>query len=725
MQQKALGFTQGFSKGLKSMDDQVSKVASGLNRFGTAVGAAGLATAAAMGWASKSGMDFEHTLASLNAVAKPTNEELSLIAETAKLVGKDFGFSAVEVAAGMEAMSKQGLSVQEVLAGIGGVAASAAADGSTLTDTMGGMLATMVGMGLKAQDLGLVGDIMAKAGDSTAASIGSLSESMAVFGPTASKLGISLKSAIGQLAILQDAGIDASSAGTTLSAVYSKLASPVDGTAKALADLGIRIEDAYGNMKPPDELMGEIFAATNKIEGNVGKMGAITDLVGLNSQKALLNISAAVGSGKYSKVMDGLTDSVDGYAASVARLKQDSTTGKIAKMTATFEALRISIFGLVSKELQGLIEKVTSWASANEGVITSGIQTFITDFKDALPTIVTWLERIGKTLVVFYTFAAAVKAVNVAMLVFNALMGANPFVLMTYAIVAAIALIWAFWPEISEFFSKLWKGVVKIGKWIGSALVAIWDKAVAFGKNLASSIGTYFSGLIDAAKPYIQGFVDFIVGLATIFTYPFRWAFQKVSEYAGQAWEWIKAKWAPIGQWFSDLWGGVEEKASSVWGVITGAAQVAGDWIKGIWSDIGYAASAAWDGITGAAQVAYDWVLAIWAPIGEFFSGLWSGIASTFQSTLGWVLEKLAWLTDAAAGLVGDVSEVGQNTQANGMNSDLGGNVISPQERTASYYSETKSTHDVNLNLPPGATATTKSSGPGGLTLRTQPTGNM
>jgi TP901 family phage tail tape measure protein len=682
MQAKALGFTQGFSKNLKVMDGQLSKVASSLTRVGTAVGAAGAATAAAFGWASKSGMDFEHTMASLNAVAKPTADELAQISETAKVVGRDFGFSAVDVAAGMEAMSKQGLSVQEVLAGISGVAASASADGSTLTDTMGGMLATMAGMGLKAKDLGLIGDVMAKAGDSTAASIGSLSESMAVFGPTARALGIPLKSAIGQLAILQDAGIDASSAGTTLSAVYSKLASPVDGTAKALKSLGITIADTYGNLKPPDQLMAEIFEATNAIEGNVGKAAAITELVGLNSQKALLNIAASVGSGKYATVMNGLKDGVDGYAASIAKLKQDSTTGKIAKMTASFEALRISIFGLVSKDLQGLIEKVTSWASANEGLITSGIQGFIADFKEALPTIVTWLERIGKTLVVFYTFAAAVKGVNMAMTVFNALMAVNPFVLLTYAIVGAVALIWAFWPEISDFFSKLWKGIVDIAS------------------KVATAIGTFFSGLFAKAKPYIQGFYDFVVGLMTIISFPFRWAFEKAVGYATEALNYIKGLWAPIGEWFSGVWTTASEGAAS-----------------------------AWSSVKAGVKSVYDEVVKIWQPIGGFFSGLWDGIAGAFKTALGWVIEKLGWIADKAswifekaAELGGDVQEVGQNTQANGLNSDLGANVISPQERVSKQITEQRSSHELNINAPPGVATLGKSKG-SGLTLNLQPTG--
>ncbi len=136
-----------------------------------------------------------------------------------------------------------------------------------------------------------------------------------------------------------------------------------------------------------------------------------------------------------------------------------------------------------------------------------------------------------------------------------------------------------------------------------------------------------------------------------------------------------------------------------------------------------------WETIKGYAQSAYDWVAQIWPPIGDFFSGLWSGIASSFQAALGWVLDKLNWIGDKASWIMGeagqladDVQEVGQNTQANGLNSDLGSNVISPQERVSRQITEQRSSHELNINAPPGVASLGKSKG-NGLRLNLQPTG--
>lgn len=55
--------------------------------------------------------------------------------------------------------------------------------------------------------------------------------------------------------------------------------------------------------------------------------------------------------------------------------------------------------------------------------------------------------------------ALAVKAVTGALVAWNAVMALNPAVLVGTAVVAALALIVDYWPEISSFFSDLWDKV--------------------------------------------------------------------------------------------------------------------------------------------------------------------------------------------------------------------------------------------------------------------------
>lgn len=495
-----------FASKLSAISGGMSKVSGAFSSIAApaAVLAGGLGLAG--GNIAKSGAEFEHVLASLAAVAKPTNKELSDISATALKVGSDMGFSATEVARGMEAMIKQGLTTTEVLTGISGVAAAAAADGSTLEETMGGLLATMAGMGKGAGDLQHIADVMAKAGDLTAAGIGSLTQSMAVFGPTARQMGIPIEAAVGQLALLQDAGIDASSAGTTLAAVYSKLAAPTKRTADEMKTLGIEVADSFGNMKPPDQLMGEIFAATGKIEGNVGKAAAITRLVGLESQKALLNITASVGSGKFQKVMDSLTSGVDGYATEIARLKQASTTGDTDKFGASIDSVTKKVFQLNSGPLRGIIQATTEWVKKNEDLIASGVGEFLGDMIEALPEIVTWTKRIAIGIAVFKGIDFAVKGAAVAVEGYKGLVWATEAATKGWAVAT---MIFTGKLSLAEAGMIAFNAVAALNPlvWIGAAIAGVillavyWDKAT---NAVARYIDTAFSLFSDEEKAKVE-----------------------------------------------------------------------------------------------------------------------------------------------------------------------------------------------------------------------------
>src|SRR6187399_1039674 len=98
IQAKARGLTEGLTKNLKVMDGQLTKTTGAINKVGATIAGVAVGAGAGIYALSKTGMDFEHTLASLAAVAKPTQDELAAISKSALQVGSDFGFSSIEVA---------------------------------------------------------------------------------------------------------------------------------------------------------------------------------------------------------------------------------------------------------------------------------------------------------------------------------------------------------------------------------------------------------------------------------------------------------------------------------------------------------------------------------------------------------------------------------------------------------------------------------------------------
>jgi hypothetical protein len=129
-------------------------------------------------------------------------------------------------------------------------------------------------------------------------------------------------------------------------------------------------------MKKPEQLFGEILKATGGIKGNVGKMAAMTHLVGLESQKAILNLSAAAGSGK----LDELTKSLQGaagYADEIAKKRMNNFAGDIKLLTAAVDGLQISLFETQSGALREVVQGMTKWVDANKDLLRTGVNDFI------------------------------------------------------------------------------------------------------------------------------------------------------------------------------------------------------------------------------------------------------------------------------------------------------------------------------------------------------------
>ena len=425
------------------MDGQLSKVAGSLNRVGAAVGAASLAAGAGLAWAGKSGLEFEEAMSKVGAVGLKSRDQIMDLEKEALRLGATTKFTATQSANAMEVMARAGFSNQEILGGVGGVLSAAAASGLEIAEVANHVSNALKGMGMEVVDsttgmnnAARVADVLALASARTNSSIGSLGESLANVAGTASDLKVPFEDVVSAVALLQDTGLDASVAGSALNTMLTNIAA---GTGK----VSQRAKDAHGNLKSFPELLSIISDEAAKSGGSMDRVAYLADLVGLRGQKAASKLSTLFDSGKVTALTEELNKAT-GSAEKMANLAMDNTIGSWTLFGSAVDGVRVGLFKLVGNELKGVIDKTTAWIGKNQELIVGGTKQFLQDFVAALPTIVTWLERIGKVLVVFYTFAAAVKIASTAMVVFNALMAVNPFVLLTYAIVAAVGLIWAF-----------------------------------------------------------------------------------------------------------------------------------------------------------------------------------------------------------------------------------------------------------------------------------------
>lgn len=199
---------------------------------------------------------------------------------------------------------------------------------------------------------------------------------------------------------------------------------------------------------------------------------------------------------------------------------------------------------------EGTADNVRKTVQKVSDVILDTLQ----DIGDRLkPIVEEWGPALGKFVGALAGIALAVKLVTLATAAWNAVMALNPTVLIAGAILAALALIVAYWPEISGFFGDLWDKAKKVGSNIGDWLSATWDK-VAKG----------FRSFVDRAK----GGADWLLaGVKLMWT---------ELKFAG-----LKAA-ASLSDGFGRAWNSILDGAKRVMGVYADLAS----YIPGIGDDV-------------------------------------------------------------------------------------------------------------------------------------------
>lgn len=380
------GAVRGLSaagQGLGKLDAFNNRIAGGIKASAVAMGGLGLGAGIVAKNVIDAGADFEQAITNVGAVSLMTRDQIAPLEQLAKKLGATTKFSATEVANAMEEMGKAGLDNGQILAGVGGILAAAAADGGELAETAANVSSVLKGMGLTANDTTRVADVLALASVRTKSSIGSLGESMSNVASTARQLGVPLEDTVAMVALLQDVGLDASEAGSALNTMLTKMSAPSKEAAAQMAAMGVKFDDAAGNMLAPTKVLEQLVKAGTKAGGNMKQVAFFADLVGLRGQKAAINLKDLFAGGKVA----GLTDELykaQGVAGKIADIRMDTFKGDIETLGGSIDGLKIKMFDLQGGPLRGVVQGMTAWIDTNEEVITSGLNDFI---NEAIPIV--------------------------------------------------------------------------------------------------------------------------------------------------------------------------------------------------------------------------------------------------------------------------------------------------------------------------------------------------
>lgn len=223
--------------------------------------------------------DYELSLKAIQVASKGSNEEIKALGNTITAIAPKIGQLPQNTAALALELTRAGYSAEQVAAQLKNIGNEALATGEDLS-TVGKITSSSIKQfGIAVEDYEMVADVLVSGANESAAGISSIGEALKYVGPQANQANQSFADTVAAVALLTDAGLEGSIAGTSLGQALDRLKLSSAGlnqetavttrgvktASQALAELGVQVRDANGEMRPFVELVPELRAAFNKL----------------------------------------------------------------------------------------------------------------------------------------------------------------------------------------------------------------------------------------------------------------------------------------------------------------------------------------------------------------------------------------------------------------------------------------------------------------------------
>jgi TP901 family phage tail tape measure protein len=373
------------------------------------IGAAALVTQA----------QFEQSMNALQVNSQASGKQMAALGELAKQLGADTVFSANEAAAAMLELSKGGLSPAQIE---GGALAStlnlAATEGMALTDAATIMAQSMNTFGISADETAKVVDILAAGAVASTAGVQDLAAGMKYVGTTAKTMNIPLDDTVTALAAMNNAGIDSSTAGTSLNRMLLGLIPTTKKAQVATEKLGLQFTDNTGTVLPFEEIVRQLVDTFGDMD-QAARTADLKAIFGVEGMRAA-NVLIEQGVNGYIDLEKAVNKA--GIAADMANARMSGTAGAMEQLKGSLETAALTIGEAlapiilkVTDFLKGFVDRFTALSpEVKQIVVVVGI------FAAALGPV---LIIVGMLITALGTVVAALGAISAPVLAVIAVIG--------------------------------------------------------------------------------------------------------------------------------------------------------------------------------------------------------------------------------------------------------------------------------------------------------------
>ena len=340
---------QRIGDGFSSAGESMLPVAAGI----TAIGAAG----------GRAFIDFDSIITGAAAKAGATAEEMEMMRQKASQFGADFPISATQAAEGMDRLAAAGYDANQVVGVMPSVITAAVASGEDLATTSDVVSNALNIWNLKQGDIAAnamrVADVVQMAANKSSLGMADFGLAMQYAGAPAATLGVSIEQLATAMAIMKNNGIEASTIGTSLRSVFSRLSEPPKPAAEAIAALGLQVKDASGNflgLQPIiEQLRGKILNLSNTEQVAYAKA-----LAGEEAYSGLLALVKTAPE-DYQALQTAM-DNATGSSQAQFEVMKGTLKNSIDGMLGSLESLAINFGSVLTPQIKAMTDAIGGFA---------------------------------------------------------------------------------------------------------------------------------------------------------------------------------------------------------------------------------------------------------------------------------------------------------------------------------------------------------------------------
>lgn len=378
--------TSGLESGISSAKGLASGLGSAVGTGMKAVGGAIAGATAAVGaFAASSvsvGATFDSSMSQVAATMGVTVDEIGELRQFAQDMGATTAFSATQAADALNYMALAGYDANQSMEMLPNVLNLAAAGDMELARASDMVTDAQTALGLSFEETSEMVDMMAKTASKSNTSVEQMGDAILTVGGTAKSLAGGTNELSTSLGILADNGIKGSEGGTKLRNVILSLSAPTDKAAEALEGLGVQTADAEGNLRPLEEIMGDLGTSLDGL-GTTERADIIstifnkTDIAAVN---ALLDTSSE----RWDELSSAIDDSA-GAAEAMANTQLDNLNGDITLFKSALEGAQILVSDALTPSLRDFVQFGTEGLTkVSEGFKEGGLSGAMDAFSEVL-----------------------------------------------------------------------------------------------------------------------------------------------------------------------------------------------------------------------------------------------------------------------------------------------------------------------------------------------------